>query len=232
MRRLATTLLLAHAASLASLVGSGGCGTAPPAEPVAVETVEGDEIEVEVRPALHLDGTPYDEEWTRVDLVWRGEPAALPLYETMEVPTEQSGAYPARPGEVVPYVRSEVVVYEPLPMRALVPMELGMRPYDRASGKLGPVRTVILAEGEILQAYKYAGEGTCYLGHGGEVFVGGCPDTDRFAAEGWGGGPPVPSKYNWWVFVEGGDGDGGEGWVNVEETALEPRLVDTMPDAD
>lgn len=210
---------------LTALLCLGACTRQEKAQPVLAEASEARAHDDE-RPALHLEGTPFDEEWSRVELVWRAEPAEVALYASLEVPTEQAGVYRAKTGEAIPYSASRLVVYEPLRLTAKAAVELRLLPYDRSTRELGPTSVVKIGQGEELLAYKYAGEGTCYLGYGADVFVGGCPSSDRFHGSGWDGGAPVPAEYNWWVEVEG---DQGQGWINVGESEIEPKLVSTMP---
>lgn len=175
---------------------------------------------------LEVEAWPGQGEMLTFQLTWLGGEEEVVLRERPDENSAEVARRSWEDGSDVDWEETRVVVLAVRPFRALKDVRLEVMPFDPQAEVLEPEEmveenvVVTVSQGELIELYQYVGEETCYLGIGGQMYVGDCPgkEFETAVAVEEGQRRLTPLEQEWWVLV--GDGE-ARGWVRADNSLFE-----------
>lgn len=165
-------------------------------------------------------GWPGQGEGRTFGLTWLGGDEVLELLEEPRHDSVVAGRLRWLDGEELDWRESRVEVVEPRALQVVEPVVFFGFPYDVEFREIeSEGRSVELSPEQVVFFYHDAGEGQCFLGVDGEIYLGECPEGALEPLEPLDPGAQMltPLRALWWVLIS----EDVEGWMEVMEAPLE-----------
>lgn len=172
------------------------------------------------QPRLVVSGWPYAEKGISFMLTWAGGNRPAPLHAEPDPNSPLLGDVVWDNGERVLWMDSVVATYQPRVIKATA--EYAVEGPVYTEGYLTDEEFVqrVIAKGQTLEVWGYAGDGVCYLAQRSKIFTAPCPPPEQFTGFAEGKVPAewyMPAAKIWWIRITG---DNLSGWVPVDDRMI------------
>lgn len=177
-------------------------------------------------PILLVPRWPFDDGQSQYRLVWNGGDSRLPLFAEPDPNSKLLGEVSYKDGDEMETTADYTAVYQPTIFRTKRSLTVEGRIHgSRSRGEAGQAFSKKLPKGSSIAVWLYAGDGDCYLGVGGRIIVGECPDPANYVGDF--DGPSIafamrPLQKIWWVQIST---PVATGWVPLDDRVY----VDLLP---